>query len=157
MAIVESRLKDGTLTLGTAPDDIDFSCQVINARVNTSYEDDGSAQETLCGDMIAAGRRLSARSLAGTFIQDWTATESIVDYCFDHELEEVAFNYAPNGATGPTLSGTVRVEVPAETFGGDVNTRITSDFEWQMTTPLVRTAPVAAGAEATEEEAGVPV
>ena len=29
--------------------------------------------------------------------------------------------------------------MPAETYGGDVNTRITSDFEWQLTAPLVRT------------------
>lgn len=144
--ITESRLKDGTISLGTAPDEVDFSCQVINARVNTSYEDDGSAQETLCGDLIAPGRKLSGRSLAGTFIQDWTAVDSIVAYCYDHELEDVAFSYKPNGAAGPTLSGTVRVEVPAETYGGDVNTRITSDFEWQMTAPLTRTAPTAAAA-----------
>lgn len=143
MAITESRLKDGTLTLGTAPGDIDFSCQVINARVNTSYEDDGSAQETLCGDLIAPGRKLSARSLAGTFIQDWTATESIIDYCYLNELADVTFTYSPNGATGVVLTGTVRVEVPSETYGGDVNTRVTSDFEWQMTTPLVRTPPAA--------------
>ena len=57
--ITESRLKDGTLTLGDAPG-LDFSCQVINARVNTSYEDDGSAQETLCGDVISVGRKLVA-------------------------------------------------------------------------------------------------
>jgi len=144
MAVVESRLKDGTLTLGTSPNDVDFSCQVTNARVNSSYEDDGSAQETLCGDLIAVGRKLSGRSLAGTFIQDWTAAaDSIVDYCYLHELEEVAFTYAPAGTTGgPTLTGTVRIEVPGETYGGDVNTRITSDFEWQMTQPLVRTPPV---------------
>src|SRR5947208_8174288 len=104
MTVTESRLKDGTLTLGTAPGDIDFSCQVINARVNTSYEDDGSAQETLCGDLIAAGRKLSSRSLAGTFIQDWDAAESIVDYCFVHELEDVGFTYSPNGATGVVLT-----------------------------------------------------
>ena len=36
MAITESRLKDGVLSLGTDPDDIDFSCQVTNARINTS-------------------------------------------------------------------------------------------------------------------------
>lgn len=154
MAVIESRLKDGTLTLGTAPDDVDFSCQVTNARVNTSYEDDGSAQETLCGDQIAVGRKLSGRSLAGTFIQDWTAaTDSITDYCYLHELEEVAFSYAPNGATGPTLTGTVRVEVPAETYGGDVNTRVTSDFEWQMTQPLVRTPPVVTATSSTKAKA----
>lgn len=149
MAITESRLKDGTLTLGTAPGDMDFSCQVTNARINSSYDDDGDAVETLCGDQIPAGRKLSGRSLAGTFIQDWTAAAaaSITEYCYDHDLELVDFTYTPNVA-GPTLTGTLRVEVPAETYGGDVNTRVTSDFEWQLTAPLVRTPPTAAAATA---------
>ena len=82
MAIVESRLKDGELTLGTTP--FDFSCQVTNARINSSYDDDGDAVETLCGDQIAPGRKLGSRALAGTFIQDWTApaASSITDYCY---------------------------------------------------------------------------
>src|SRR5262252_503361 len=145
MAVVESRLKDGTISLGTTPSSLDFSCQVTNARINSSYDDDGDAVETLCGDKIAAGRKLSGRSLAGTFIQDWTAAAaaSITEFCYDHDLEELAFSYMPNAA-GPTLTGTVRIEVPAETYGGDVNTRLTSDFEWQLTAPLVRTPPVAA-------------
>jgi hypothetical protein len=154
MAITESRLKDGTISLGTSPTELDFSCQVTNARINSSYDDDGDAVETLCGDQIPAGRKLSGRALAGTFIQDWTAAAgmSITEFCYDHDLEELAFSYMPNAA-GPTLSGTLRVEVPAETYGGDVNTRVTSDFEWQLTGPLVRTPPVAAqGAQATEPE-----
>lgn len=150
MTITESRLKDGTLKLGTAPNEIDFSCQVTNARINSSYDDDGDALETLCGDLIPAGRKLSGRSLAGTFVQDWTAATpalSIVEYCYDHDLETVAFTYTPNATAGPTLSGSLRVEVPAETYGGDVNTRITSDFEWSLTDALTRTPPVV-GAEA---------
>lgn len=152
MTITESRLKDGTISLGADPTTLDFSCQVTNARINSSYEDDGDSVETLCGDMIAAGRRLAGRSLAGTFIQDWTAgAASITEFCYDHDLEELAFEYVPNVA-GPTLTGTVRIEVPAETYGGDVNTRLTSDFEWQLTSALTRTAPVAAAETETTEE-----
>lgn len=152
MTITESRLKDGVLTLGSAPG-MEMSCQVTNARINSSYDDDGDAVETLCGDQIAAGRKLSGRALAGTFIQDWTAADSITDYCYDHDLEEVAFTYTPNADAGPTLSGTLRIEVPAETFGGDVNTRITSDFEWALTAPLVRTPAAAAAAAAAASSA----
>jgi hypothetical protein len=151
VTITESKLKDGVLKLGVTPTEMDFSCQVTNARINSSYDDDGDAVETLCGDVTAKGRKLSGRSLAGTIIQDWTAATgmSIVEYCYDHDLEEVAFTFTPNAA-GPTLSGTVRLEVPAETYGGDVNTRITSDFEWQLTAPLVRTPPVGTQAAARE-------
>lgn len=145
MAINESRLKDGILLLGTTPTTLDFSCQVTNARINSSYDDDGDAQETLCGDAIAPGRKLGGRSLAGTFIQDWaggTDTTSITLYCFTHDLEVVAFEYTPNGVDARKIAGSLRIEVPAETFGGDVNTRITSDFEWQITTPLAFTPPL---------------
>jgi hypothetical protein len=143
MAITESRLKDGVLTLGATPG-LDISCQVTNARINSTYDDDGDAVETLCGDQIPAGRKLGGRSLAGTFIQDWTAAAaaSITEYCYEHDLEEVEFSYTPNAA-GPVLSGMLRIEVPSETYGGDVNTRLTSDFEWSLTAELVRTPPVA--------------
>ena len=72
-------------------------------------------------------------------MQDWTAATSITDFVWDHELEEMAFTYTPN-VDGPTLTGTLRVEVPAETYGGDVNTRITSDFEWFIIGDVTRTA-----------------
>jgi hypothetical protein len=137
MAITESRLKDGELTIGTTPQD--FSCQVTNARINSSYEDDGDPLETLCGDEIPAGRKLSQRALAGTFVQDWSlASGSITDYIWDHDLEVVAFSYTPATA-GPVLTGSLRLEVPAETYGGDVNTRITSDFEWAIVGDVTRT------------------
>ena len=143
MPIVESRVKDGTLTLGTAPG-TDFSCQVTNIRINSAYSDDGDPLEVLCGDKVPAGRKLDSRSLAGTFVQDWTArptATSLTKYLFDHDLEIVAFEYVPNAA-GDTITGSVRVEVPGETWGGDVNTRITSDFEWFIQGDPVFTAPV---------------
>jgi hypothetical protein len=143
--IEESKLQSGVLKLGATPNELDFSCQVTNARINSSYSDEGDSVETLCGDKKPAGRKLDGRALAGTFIQDWmlAATASITKYCFAHDLEELAFTYTPNVAAD-TLSGTLRVEVPAETWGGDVNVRLTSDFEWQITSELDFTPPVGA-------------
>jgi len=136
MAIVESRLKDGILTLGTTPED--FSCQVTNCRINSSYDDDGDAVETLCGDTIPPGRKLGGRALAGTVIQDWSAaTGSFIDYCWDNDLTVVAFSFTP--ATGTVLTGDCRIEVPSETYGGDVNVRLTSDFEFGIIGDVVRT------------------
>jgi hypothetical protein len=140
MAIVESRLKDGLLTLGATPED--FSCQITNCRINSTYDDDGDAVETLCGDSIPPGRKLGGRALAGTVIQDWdAATGSFIDYCWDNDLAVVAFSFTPNAA-GPVLSGDCRIEVPGETYGGDVNVRITSDFEFGIIGDVTRTAPV---------------
>jgi hypothetical protein len=146
MTITESRLKDGTLTIGAVAGECDLSCQVTNARINSSYSDDGDPLETLCGDEIPAGRKLDQRALAGTFVQDWDAAAtpgSITDYLWDHDLESVPFTYTPNVA-GPTLTGTVRLEVPAESYGGDVNARITSDFEWAIIGEITRTPAAAA-------------
>jgi hypothetical protein len=140
--IVDSRVKDGTLTLGTPG--ADYACQVTNIRINSTYDDDGDAVETLCGDELAPGRKVGGRALAGTFIQDWTAAAGtgLTEYLWEHDLEEVPFSYLPNAA-GPTITGTVRLEVPGESYGGDVNTRITSDFEWGMTSKPAFTPPVA--------------
>jgi hypothetical protein len=141
MAIVESRLKDGVLKIGPTGSEQDFSCQVTNARINSSYSDDGDPLETLCGDEIPAGRKLDGRALAGTFVQDWDSAAvagSVTDYVWDHDLETLDFTYTPN-AVGPTLTGSLRVEVPAETYGGDVNSRITSDFEWSIIGDVTRT------------------
>jgi hypothetical protein len=70
----------------------------------------------------------------------------------DHDLEDVDYTYTPN-PDGPTFSGKLRLKMPGELLGGDVNTRITSDFEWTIVGPWppTQTPPVvtAAAARAT--------
>lgn len=155
MTIVESRLKDGALLLGTTPDEFDISCQLTNVRYATSYSDDGDAVETLCGDRMAPGEKSDGATLQGTFIQDWTAATgmSAVLWLMENDLKEVDYKYTPNDES-PTFSGKLRVKMPGEFLGGDVNTRLTSDFEWQITgpwpptqTPPVVTAAATAGAK----------
>ena len=52
--ITDSRLKEGTLTIGTTPADLDISCQLTNVRYASAYSDDGDTVETLCGDKIGS-------------------------------------------------------------------------------------------------------
>jgi hypothetical protein len=127
--IVESRLKSGTLTLGVTPGE-DFSCQLTNIRVLSKYSDDGDPIETLCGDAKPAGKKLDGRSLAGTFVQDFDNTAGLAMYLWGHDLEDTPFEFVPNQVGAPTITGFVTLQVPDELFGGDVNTRLTSDFEW---------------------------
>lgn len=145
MAVIEAKVKGGTLKFGETLTAFDFSCQVTNVRLNSSYTDDGDALETLCGDTVPAGRKLDSRAVAGTFVQDWlNEALSITEYLWEHDLETVAFEYVPNTADGgPTLTGQCRLEVPSESFGGDVNTRITSDFEFAIVGDVTRTWPIA--------------
>lgn len=125
--ITESKLKSGTLTLGTSPG-VSFACQATNVRLVPSANETGDEVETLCGDKIGAEVKTSW-TLAGTSIQDFTDPEGFVLYCFEHDLETVAFSWQPNVDAG-TWSGSV--EVRAVELGGDVNSRLTTDWEWKV-------------------------
>jgi hypothetical protein len=143
MTINESVLKKGTLTLGVTP--LDMSCQITNCRITSAYSDDGNSVTTLCGDTKPAPRTLDGRKLEGTFVQDFDLDElsgGVIDYLYNHDLEVVPFEFVPDDlATAPTITGNVLLEVPAETYGGDVNKRITSDFAWNMQEEPLRTYP----------------
>jgi len=153
--INESRLHNGTLQIGpTGTGQIDASCQITNCRITSSYDDDGDAIETLCGDQAPAGRKLSGRQLQGTWVQDFDLQEAaggLTDYVWNHDLEKVDFTFTPNDTAAPTITGIVQLEVPADDLGGDVNTRLTADFAWNIQGQLTRSygAALQAGASSS--------
>lgn len=129
MAVVESKLKNGSLKLGTAPG-TEFACQETNVRITPEHNEEGDQTETLCGDVLTPVTTTSW-TLNGTAIQDWdgpTGT-SIVQYSWANDGLTVPFTWKPN-ATATTFSGNVTVR--ALELGGDVNTRITTDFAWPL-------------------------
>jgi hypothetical protein len=133
--IVESRVVKGVLTLGVTPG-TDFSCQPTNIRVTPSYADDGDQVETLCGDVIPAGKKESW-VLAGTAIQDFDDPDGFLAYCFENRMTTVPFEWQPNITGAPTWSGNVVIVALEE--GGDVNVRITTDFEFDVSGIPLRT------------------
>jgi hypothetical protein len=149
MTINESRLINGTLKLGPTGTALDMSCQVTNVRITTAYSDDGDAVTVLCGDTKPPPRKLDGHKLEGTIVQDFDIDElggGVIDYAWNHALEVVAYEYVPNDpAACPTITGTLQIEIPAETYGGDVNKRVTSDFSWNLQDTPVRTYPALAG------------
>jgi hypothetical protein len=149
--IVESRVVKGVLTLGSAPTPTDFSCQPTNIRVTPTTDDDGDPVEVLCGDTVPAGKKESW-VLAGTAIQDFDSPTGFLAYCYEHALETVEFSWTPNIDGAPVWTGSVLIEALEE--GGDVNTRITSDFEFDCVGRPDRTyGVVAADANAEAEKA----
>ena len=143
--ITESRVKSGVLTLGAE----DFSCQPTNIRVTPAYEDDGDAIETLCGDQIPAGKKESW-VLAGTAIQDFDDPDGFLSYCFTNRMTTVPFEWQPNITGAPTWSGDVVIVALEE--GGDVNTRITTDFEFDVSGIPLRTPFAAPLADAPQDD-----
>ena len=136
MTIVESRVKNGTFTLGTAPGTT-FACQATNMRVTPSYDADGDAVETLCGDEIPEGKKESW-VLAGTVIQDFDEPTGFQEYCYTNAMTTVAFTFTPNDvATSVSFAGDCVVLALEE--GGDVNTRLTVDFEFDVVGRPTRT------------------
>jgi hypothetical protein len=140
MAIVESKQKTGILTLGgtatqagtppvwTVTGGTSFACQATNVRVTPNYEDDGDALEVLCGDSLGVGKKESW-VLAGTSIQDFDNPEGFLAYCFDERLTDVGFTWQAN-TTAPLWAGMLTVIALEE--GGDVNTRLTTDWEFAI-------------------------
>jgi len=130
--INDSRVKNGTLSLGPTATALDVSCQVTNVRVTSAYSDDGDAVTTLCGDTKPSPRKLDGHKLEGTLIQDFDVATGWVEYVWANDLAVVAYEYVPNATGAPTISGTLLIEIPADTYGGDVNARLTSDFAWNL-------------------------
>jgi hypothetical protein len=142
MSVTVSKLKDGTLKLGDTGTELDCSCQITNARVTSAYADDGNQLTVLCGDTVAPARKLDGRQLAGTLVQDFDLQASaggVVDYLWAHELEDVPFQFVPNTTGAPTITGVVTLEVPGDSFGGDVGGQLTADFAWNIQGDVVRT------------------
>jgi hypothetical protein len=153
MTIVESRLDSGTLTLGpVGTGQVDMSCQITNVVITSNYDNDGDPVTTLCGDAKPAGRKLTNRTLDGTFIQDFDDPDGIVAYLWDNDLTVVSYSYTPNDS-GLVVTGSVMLEVPQSTYGGDVKTRLTSDFSWNMQDEPTRTYGTTPLGEATTEAA----
>lgn len=132
MPITESRVKAGTLTLGgsgggTGTPGTAFACQAQSIKVTPTYENDGDAHETLCGDTLPAGKK-ETWTLNGTSIQDFDDPAGFIAYCYENAMQTVAFSWEPNSVGAPTITGSVVIR--ALELGGDVNTRLTSDWEF---------------------------
>ena len=70
-------------------------------------------------------------------------------YCYDNSLQTVAFEWAPNVTGAPTWAGNVVIRALEE--GGDVNTRLTTDWEFDISGRPTRT--YAADGGAVDDEA----
>jgi hypothetical protein len=139
VAIVESRVKKGelTFTTGTPPGTpTSFACQASNVRVTPSYDDDGDAVETLCGDEIPAGKKESW-VIQGTSIQDFDDPDGFLTFCFENRMSTVPFEWTPNIEGAPVWAGSAVIVALEE--GGDVNTRLTTDWSFDLSGEPTRT------------------
>lgn len=137
MAINTVTVGPGKLTIGATDDLTQFGSQCTSCKVTPSV-DTGDPLDVLSGEQ-AAGDRSESWTLNGTFVQDFGATESTTEWLFTHRGESHPFEYTPSNAAGKKISGQLVVE--AIEIGGDVKTKPTSDFEFNLEgAPTIGTA-----------------
>ena len=136
MTVTTSKLKTGTLTL----DGVSYATQATNVRLVPPDAPKGDDQgEVLSGDPLPAESE-APWTMALGMIQDFDDPAGFVNMTWTKQGEQVPYVWAPSGATGPSFSGVVNVW-PVE-LGGDVNKRLSSDAEWNLTAKPTRTDPV---------------
>lgn len=144
----DTRLGPGTLKLGAPL--VDYGAQIANVMLEpTQDEEDGTP--TL-GNPDPLPDVSESWVLSGEAVQDFELEAGFVNWCFDHALEVVAFEWVPNSDAGQKWTGDVLVtSIP---IGGDVSAQNRSSFEFAVQGTPVRVAPGgAAPATASREVA----
>jgi hypothetical protein len=130
---IDSRLLNGTLSFGPTATSMAFECQITNAVIEQTDGDTDDEVTVLCGDTVGGGTLPGPWHITGTVIQDFDAeaTTNITKWSYDNRGTEAEFTFTPNDkTTTPTITGMVFVKFLG--LGGDVNARLTRDFDWAI-------------------------
>lgn len=128
MPLIESKLKTGTLTLGSTA----FNTQATNVTLGPTIKETGDPLEVLSGD-VSAPIVTTTWSLQITAIQDFTATAGFVNYCLTNNGVTVSFTWKPQSGT-PAVTYTGTCIIRAADIGGDVATRLLTSVEFPLVT-----------------------
>ncbi|MET0911033.1 MAG: hypothetical protein ABWZ99_16325 [Ilumatobacteraceae bacterium] len=122
----------GTIMLGlTAIPTQDYACQVINFLLEPVANTTERA-----GTFCSAPATINAASswqVSFQYLQDWGAANSISQFFFDNDGQEVFFSFAPDVTDVPTASGSFNCM--AGSYGGDAG----SSWDFSGTCGLVGT------------------
>jgi hypothetical protein len=145
MTIEESKVRDGTLVLGSEF----FSCEPTSVLIASEYNEEGDPVEVLCGEGLAADTTVN-KSLNITAIQDFNNPEGLMRFLRDNELRTVPFMWKANQEGAQVANGQIQCRLGD--WGGEVNTRLTTDLELPIVGTVSWTDPPAA----TGATAGIP-
>ncbi len=126
MAIEDSRLKGGTLTLDGQP----FAKQMTSVDLEPSVDTQGEALETLDGSAISPDEVTSWVLNLGA-VQDFVDPAGFVKFSKDNAGDEVTFEWTPNADPEcPAYAGIVKVR--AVRIGGEVAQRLATTTAWPV-------------------------
>lgn len=133
MAILDSRLKGGTLTV----DGHAFAKQATSVVLTPSADEEGDALEALDGSEILPDE-VTSWTLDLGVVQDFDDPAGFVEFARANAGDVVAFTWKPNAA-GPSYTGQVKVR--AVPIGGEVASRLTATASWPCQSAPVVTYP----------------
>lgn len=139
MPATVTNLGPGTVTVGATP--LDFSCEVIGAKITHEYEETTESRTRLCGDEVPASTTRSDGFTAE--LENDLSAAGLYAYLQGHDLDTVDFEFTPNTAAGASWTGTVVLRLPSEIGADEFGAPIASSIEWPAV-GVFTFAPVAA-------------
>lgn len=122
-------LGPGTLKFGPTGAQIDASCLVNNARIETSKDQDDPKYK-LCGT-ATPGRITYTYALSGNLDTDTADAQGLFAYSQANAGMQVDFEFVPNSAAGTSATGVVTID-PLDFGGDDYGAPMDSDFEFSL-------------------------
>lgn len=121
-------LGDGTLTVGTAPND--FSCEVLGAKVTHTYEEKTAKRKALCADGDRPATKIRTDGFTATVENDLTAA-GMYKFLLDNDLTTQALVFTPNTAAGASWEGDIQASLPANIGADETGQPIVSEVAWE--------------------------
>ena len=119
-------LGDGTLTVGTVPND--FSCEVLGWKVTHTYEEVGTARTMLCGTERPASKKRTD-GMTGNVENDLGAA-GMYAYLLANDLTEQVVTFTPNATSGASWVLTCQLSLPADIGADEYGAPIVSAVTW---------------------------
>lgn len=140
MAAVVTPLGPGTITVGTAP--LDFSCEVVGAKITHEYEEISEAKTRLCGTAIPAQEE-RRDGFTAEIENDLTAA-GLYAFLQTNDLTTQDFSFVPNTGVGAVTQaswdGQITAKLPADIGADEYGQPIASSVEWPAVGALTFTA-----------------
>ena len=133
-------LGPGTLEIGPVDSAIDISCQINNARITMTKDQDDSTTK-LCGT-VTPGKVTYTYALSGNMDTDITDPAGIFAYSQAHAGEIVDFSFVPNTAAATGATGKLMID-PLDFGADEYGAALDSDFEWELNGQAAYTYPEA--------------
>lgn len=126
MSVTVTTLGPGTVEVGTAP--LDFTCEVVGAKITHEYEEQTARRVRLCGQAIEATEK-RVDGFAASVENDLSAA-GLYAYTQANDMTVQPLKFTPNNASGAKWEGQVVVKLPGEIGADEFGEPIVSDIEW---------------------------